>query len=143
MKHLFYLIAFPLFALLTACNAGTSNGSDSAGESYDGTTFNADVISFDAQTNTTELEIRNGLDQAVREIKGRIICLDAEGKVMETATGRQISSPFQKVQNPHIIDAKTKSSMSLSNQLDPRTSGVRVEISEVKTVDGTAHPVTP
>lgn len=143
MKHLFSLAAISLFALFTACTSDTSSGSESSGESYDGSSFSADVITFDAQTNKTELEIRNGLDQAVREIKGKIVCLDAEGNDLQTATGRQISSPFQKVQNPHIVDAKTKSTLSLSNQLDPRTAGVRVEIREVKTVDGTAHAVNP
>jgi hypothetical protein len=103
-----------------------------------GPKFEVNVLSVNTETNRTELELINRNDKPVRNIRGLLHLLDANGNPLTFANGNPKTSNFQQIQNPFLVDSKDKAVIRLGNSLDPNTVTVRVEITSVEGPNGEA-----
>lgn len=122
-------VFIPLLLLLASCGENsTENDANALLESeMNGPDLEINVLSFSLENNKTEIEVINRLDVDVKSISGRLVFLDENNLPLTTATGRQKDSPFQKAQNPCVVKAKSKTSFTLSNRLDEKTSSIRID----------------
>lgn len=141
-----FVFTLLLGVFFTACNTGgteqnqqsTQTNAETASPQnlYEGTGFSIEITGFDIEASKTSGEIRNGYDKAVRDMRGYLYFLDAEGNEITFANGTIKREPFQRVQNPFIVDAKRTSATSFGNQIDKRADKVFAVVSEITFTDG-------
>lgn len=140
MKSKVLLISF--IVVFAACNqaethtqkANESTPKAEAAEGIDmnGPLFEANVLSFSAESHKTQIELINRSDEPVNNISMRMVFLDENGNEITTATGRRKDSPFQFTSNPHVIAAKSKTTITVRNKIEAGTSSIRLE--EIKAI---------
>lgn len=131
---------------LGACNLGVSESVNETGDApfvpknlYEGAGFSIEVTGFDIEERKTTGEIRNGYDKPVRELKGYLYFLDEQNEEITFATGAIKREPFQRVQNPFIVDGKRTTQISFGNRIDKRAKKVHAVVSEITFTDGTTE----
>jgi len=145
MKNLFITACLGVSLIFNACSSGESEKSNNQESSsiqtqeelFEGNTVEFNVLKFDIEKRTTEVEISNGLDKAIKNIKGELVFFDENDQEITFATGRSKASPFQKVENPFLVDSKRKKTITFSNQIEAKTAKIEARLTEVETVDGT------
>lgn len=130
-------VFIPVLLLLASCGGSSSeNGANSLLETeMNGPDLEINVISFSQEERKTEIEVINRLDVDVKSISGRLVFLDENNEPLTTVTGRQLDSPFQKAQNPCVVEAKSKTRITLGNDLNEKTVSIRVDEVSWKTVN--------
>lgn len=121
------------------CDERTDDQSDNKSEkrnAYDGDGFEAVVLRFSISQRKTNIELRNGYDKPVREIRGHFYFTDKEGEAITYANGSLKREPFQRVENPFIVDAKSTKRIKFSNQIDRNADEVNVVITDIRFTDG-------
>ncbi len=138
MKHLFMCLIMLSF-FFVACDERSVDKSDNnseKGNAYDGDGFEAVVLRFSISERKTNIELRNGYDKPVREIRGYLYFSDKEGEAITYANGSLKREPFQRVENPFIVDTKSTKRIKFSNQIDRNADKVNVVITEIRFTDG-------
>lgn len=128
MKKIVLIIS--AFLVLSSCGneskEGETNTSLSA-EELNGPELEINVISFSLEKGKTEVKVINRTDADINSLSGRLIFLDENDAPITSATGRQMDSPFQKVENPYIVKAKSTAQLTLSNSIHEGTHSIRIE----------------
>ncbi len=97
------------------------------------------VIGFSAKTQKTEVELRNGRSKPIREIKGYLSFIDSAGNELSFSNGAPKRSPFQRVENPHLVDAQSQKRFSLRNKIEKGAAEVIVVLTEASYSDGSSE----
>lgn len=144
VRNLSLLLIVFAAASFSACNLGVSERVDESKEEsftpknlYEGTGFSIVVTGFDIDKSKTTGEVRNGFEKAVREFKGYLYFVDENGDDITFSNGSIKREPFQRVQNPFIVDAKRTSAVSFGNRIDKRAANVYAVVTEIIFTDGT------
>lgn len=137
-----FLLAFSII-LAVSCDSGKkekASGEEASEKkveiNMDGPDVEVNVLSFDIEKRQTELELINRLNKPIRNIRGWIYFKNAEGEVLTYANGTEKTSNFQKMQNPHIVEALSKTTWTLGNKLEEQAVEVIAVVIEVETTDG-------
>jgi uncharacterized protein YcfL len=130
---------------LSACNSSNEN-QDSSGSNADqqssssidpnGPEVEIKVLNFDIEKRETNIEIINRLDEPITSISGRLHFYDADGAEMTSATGRDLSSPFQTSANPNVVGSMASTEKKLSNKIPEGTASIEVKDVSGKTANG-------
>jgi hypothetical protein len=103
------------------------------------------VASYDLTQPSIVLTLLNRTDKAIKNIRAEITPVDAEGNSITSPTGREFSLPFNKSQNPQLVEAKSKAEVKLSSigamkripeDLKAKVSKLVVKVLEYQDVDG-------
>jgi hypothetical protein len=101
-----------------------------------GPEFEATILQFDMDNQKTELELINRGNEAIQSISGRLVFLNEDGSPLTRANGDPITSPFQQTSNPHVVGAKSKTTIVLRNSIQKGTSKLSLAEVKVKTTSG-------
>lgn len=136
---LIQLSLFSLTLLLFSCGSSDSETSSKSESKIDpnGPKIEVNVLSFDIEKRETIVEIINRMDEAITSISGRLYFYDADGELVTTATGRDLSSPFQATANPNLVKSMDSKEHKLHNNIPDGTESIRVEEITGKTQNGT------
>jgi hypothetical protein len=124
MKNVYFVL---MLALLTSCQ-GNSESTESKEATIDmnGPELEVNVLNFNIENNTTEIELINRLDEDINKISGRINFFDANGAEITFATGQSKSSPFNQNKNPEIVKSKSKTTLTLNNKIPTETVSIKI-----------------
>ncbi|MEX1192983.1 MAG: hypothetical protein WEA99_13530 [Brumimicrobium sp.] len=132
MKNiLFIVVVFALFS----CNE-SENGEQSEEIDMNGPDFEINVLSFSIEDRKTEVEVINRTDKDFKSIRGRLNFIDEAEEPLMTVTGNPITSPFQSVANPKVVGAKSKTNLTLNNQIEEGTASIKISEITVESTDG-------
>jgi len=139
-------LTFALLCLsLFACNSSNENQDSSGSEANQQSTSTIDpngsvveikVLAFDIEKMETRVEIINRLSEPITSISGRLHFYDADGAEMTTATGRDLSSPFQTSANPNVVGSMASTESTLRNKIPEGTASIEVKDVSGKTASG-------
>lgn len=140
-------VTFAVLSLsLFACNSSNENTDNSGSDTNQQSSSTIDpngpeveviVLSFDIQKMETRVEIVNRLSDPITSLSGRLHFYDAEGAELTTATGRDLSSPFQTTANPNLVGSMASSEKKLRNKIPEGTISITVKDISGKTSSGT------
>jgi uncharacterized protein YcfL len=140
-------VTFAVLSLsLFACNSSNENsdnsGSDTNQQSSstidpNGPEVEINVLNFDIEKRETNVEIINRLGEPITSISGRLHFYDAEGAELTTATGRDLSSPFQTSSSPNVVGSMAYTEKKLGNKIPEGTISISVKDISGKTSSGT------
>lgn len=146
-KTAFYSLA--LASVLFSCGndaSGTAETNQSIEQTKDelgsGPEFEATILQFDMDNQKTEVELINRSNEALQSISGRLVFLNEDGSPLTRANGDAITSPFQQTANPHVVGAKSKTTIVLRNSIQKGTAKLSLEEVKVKTISGQEIEVT-
>jgi uncharacterized protein YcfL len=131
---------------LAACNSSNENQDNSSSDANqqisstiepNGPEVEINVLNFDIQKRETNIEINNRLDEPITSISGRLNFYDAEGKEVTTATGRDLSSPFQTSARLRVVGSMTSTEKKLGNKIPDGAASIQVKDVTGKTPSGT------
>jgi hypothetical protein len=142
MKNTSYIRLLPfLLFFVYACGgnkaeSGQENTPSKNDNAYEGSDVKIEVVDFDKEKSVTNVILYNGLDKAIRNISGKLVFIDADGNEVTFATGASKASPFQRMENPYVVDAKSKKAIRFNNKIDAKTESISVIVGSVETADG-------
>lgn len=136
----FWILTIVLSTVLFSCSNGESQGSENdevaATDLGAGPNIEMSVLSFDADAHKTQVEIINRMDEAINNISGRLVFINEDGSPLTRANGDPITSPFQNMSNPHVVDAKSKKTIVLGNSIQTGTASIDLSELKVTTTSG-------
>ena len=134
-KTAFYSLALASFLFSCGNDAsGTAETNQSIEQTKDelgsGPEFEATILQFDMDNQKAEVELINRSNEAIQSISGRLVFLAEDGSPLTRANGDAITSPFQQTANPHVVGAKSKTTIVLRNSIQKGTA--KLSLAEVK-----------
>lgn len=139
MNKLWILTIVLSMGLLSCSNGEEQVGNGSEVVAIDlgaGPDVEMTIISFDADARKTQLEIINRMDEAINNVSGRLVFINEDGLPLTRANGDPITSPFQSMSNPHVVDAKSKKTIVLGNSIQTGTASIDLSELKVTTTSG-------
>lgn len=110
--------------------------SKASNQHFDGPGVDMPVMSFSTEPNKIKVELRNGSEKAIRDVRGFFYFTDSMGNELSFANGNPKRSPFQRVENPHIVAAKSKRVMTMGNRIEKGATAVYAVVTAVEYTDG-------
>ena len=123
-----------LIWLVVSC--GGESSEEGTTIDMNGPDVEVNVLSFSVESNQTELEVINRMDEAITNMNGALTFENAAGEIISYANGNPKSSSFSNAQNPQIVKATSKTIVKLRNSLPEETKVVHVSGVTVKTASG-------
>ncbi len=143
MRFIPFIAFLFTISFFQSCSNNESNNAEAdqtsnTGPSIDpnGPEVEINVLNFDLEKNETTIEIINRKDESITSIGGRLSFYDEAGALLTTATGRDMSSPFQMAQNPQVVGTMASVEKVLKNAIPEGTSSIQVEEITGKTASG-------
>ena len=138
----FTVLCLSLFACTSSNENQDISGSDGNEQSStridpNGPDVEIKVLNFDIEKRETTIEIINRLSEPIKSISGRLHFYDADGVELTSATGRDLSSPFQTTANPNVVGSMASTEKKLGNQIPEGTVSIQVQDVSGKTANST------
>ncbi len=134
MKNI-YLVLFLVF-LLSCENSTDNNETKEDSIDMNGPDIEVNVLEFDIEKSTTEIEIVNRLDEDINKISGLIAFFDEAGQELTHVTGKSKASPFSRSENPQIVKSKSKRKLTLKNKIITETHSIQILDFKATTISG-------
>jgi hypothetical protein len=143
MKIKIYIQLLPIALLFfVSCGNGnqenkkTDNSTEANPNAYEGADIRMEVIEFDMNKNETNVIFLNGSDKSIKNVTGKLVFMNDDGKEITFATGASKASSFQVTESPHVVAAKSKVNYKLYNKIDKNTKYIEVLLESIETTDG-------